>query len=78
MDLVKKIVKELRRRGNKTVKSVYWNSDKGDLAVFPVGYKGSSVDSDVKSFNLFPEPEWSVDEIVDRIEAGFAGAREDD
>lgn len=71
MELIKLIIEELKKRGNKTVKSVFWNRNEGNLSVFPVGYKGTSVGDGPKSFNITPDVEWSVDEICDRIEAGI-------
>ena len=68
MELIPKIVTELKRRGNKTVKSVYINNDKGDLTVFPVGYDGSSVGKEAKSFNIKLEQDWSIEKICDEIE----------
>ena len=57
------IVVELRRRGIKSVKSVFWNYDAGNLSVFP---KAGTPEVPM-SFNYAPDADLSVEEIVDYI-----------
>ncbi len=57
------IVIELRNRGEKSVKSVFWNSDAGNLSVFP---KAGGPENPM-SFNYAPDADLSVEEIVDYI-----------
>jgi hypothetical protein len=60
MELILQIVKVLRGRGEKRIKSVFWNRDSGSLSVFLKGYPGKNL-----SFNYVPPVELSVEEIVD-------------
>ena len=62
-NLAQLIVAELRRRGEKSVKSVFWNSDAGNLSVFP---KAGTPEKPM-SFNYAPDVSLSVEEIVDYI-----------
>ena len=57
------IVVELRKRGEKSVKSVFWNYDAGNLSVFP---KAGTPEVPL-SFNYTPDADLSVEEIVDYI-----------
>lgn len=57
------VASELRRRGVKTVKSVFWNQDVGNLSVFP---KAGTPEKPL-SFNYAPEADLSVEEITDYI-----------
>ena len=57
------VAAELRRRGNKSVKSLFWNSDKGNFSVFIT----SPTPENPESFNFFPGPDESVEQIADRI-----------
>ena len=63
VNLTQYIASELRRRGVKTVKSVFWNSDVGNLSVFP---RAGSPENPM-SFNYAPDTDLSVEEIVDHI-----------
>lgn len=57
------VAMELRKRGNKSVKSLFWNSDQGNLSVF-----ARSHTADVpKGFNYAPDAELSVEEIADYV-----------
>lgn len=58
------VAMELRKRGNKTVKSLFWNSDVGNLSVIVKGHTFENP----KNFNYSPEVELSVEEIADYIE----------
>ena len=63
MELVKQLSEELRKRGNKTIKMVFWNDAQGNLSVV---YRGG------KSIN-FPsqgvlDPDLTVEQICDIIE----------
>ena len=62
-NLVQLIVKELRARGEKSVKSVFWNYDARNLSVFP---KAGTPEVPL-SFNYAPDADLSVEEIVDYI-----------
>ena len=57
------VAQELRKRGNKTVKSLFWNSDQGNLSVFA---KNHTADFP-KSFNYAPDADLSVEEIADYV-----------
>jgi hypothetical protein len=63
MELVKQIAQELRERGNKTIKSLFWNQSRGNLSVF---YKSG------KAINYPAEgvldADLTVKEICDNIE----------
>lgn len=54
---------ELRRRGNKSVKSLFWNSDQGNLSVFA---KCHTPDFPL-SFNYAPDADLSVEDIADYV-----------
>lgn len=58
LNLATAVARILRSKGNKSVKSLYWNSDRADLSVFPVGSE---------SFNYAPDPDATVEEIADYI-----------
>jgi hypothetical protein len=62
-NLAIEVSRVLRARGNKSVKSLYWNSDKGNLSVFAAGYAPGNL----KSFNYAPDPEATFDEIADYV-----------
>ena len=54
---------ELRRRGNKSVKSLFWNQDYGSLSVF-----ASSHTPEVpRSANLLLDANLSVGEVADEV-----------
>ena len=57
------VAQELRRRGNKSVKSLFWNSDQGNLSVFARGHTPDFP----KSFNYAPDVELSVEDIADYV-----------
>ena len=57
------VAAELRKRGNKSVKSLFWNSDQGNLSVFA---KNHTADFP-KSFNYAPDADLSVEEIADYV-----------
>ena len=57
------VAAELRARGNKSVKSLFWNSDQGNLSVFARGHTPDFP----KSFNYAPDAELSVEEIADYV-----------
>ena len=57
------VAQELRKRGNKSVKSLFWNSDQGNLSVFA---RGHTPDFPV-SFNYAPDVDLSVEEIADYV-----------
>jgi len=57
------VAAELRRRGNKSVKSLFWNSDRGDLSVFARSHTAE----EPQNFNFSPDPELSVEEIADCV-----------
>ena len=63
-NLAQLIATELRKRGNKSVKSLFWNSDRGDLSVF----LRNNTEENPRSFNYAPDAELSVEEITDYIE----------
>lgn len=58
------VAAELRKRGNKSVKSLFWNNDRGDLSVFA---RTHTPEKPV-SFNYAPEANLSVGQIADYIE----------
>ena len=60
-NLAQLVAAELRKRGNKSVKSLFWNSDKGNLSVFA----RSHTPEEPKSFNYSPDVDLSVEEIAD-------------
>jgi len=62
-NLAIEVAKILRDKGNKTVKSLFWNQDKGSLSVFARGY---SVGNGL-SFNYTPDPEATNEEIADYV-----------
>ena len=57
------VAQELRRRGNKSVKSLFWNSDQGNLSVFA---KNHTADYPL-SFNYRPDVDQSVEDIADYV-----------
>ena len=63
LNLAQLVAAELRKKGNKSVKSLYWNIDQGNLSVFTVGHTPEKP----RSFNYTPEAHLSVEEIVDYI-----------
>ena len=62
-NLAQLIVAELRQRGEKCVKSVFWNYDAVNLSVFP---KAGTPEAPL-SFNYAPDADLPVEEIVDYI-----------
>lgn len=62
-NLAQLIAEELRKRENKSVKSLFWNSDKGDLSVFAKGH----TPEEPKSFNYAPDADFSIEEIADYV-----------
>ena len=57
------VAQELRKRGNKSVKSLFWNQDQENLSVFARSHTAEVP----KSFNYAPEADLSVEEIADYI-----------
>ena len=57
------VAAELRKNGNKSVKSLFWNKDAGNLSVFARSHTAEVP----KSFNYAPEPELSVEGIADYV-----------
>ena len=64
LNLSQLVAQELRAQGNKSVKSLYWNSDSGNLSVFA---RSHSPQAPV-SFNFAPDPDLSVEEIAKIVE----------
>jgi hypothetical protein len=62
-NLANEVSRVLRAKGSKSVKSLYWNADKGNLSVFASGY----ITGNGKSFNYTPDPEATFDEIADYV-----------
>lgn len=63
LNLPQLVAQELRKRGNKSVKSLFWNSDKGNLSVFA---RSHTAEKPV-SFNYAPDADLSVEEIADYV-----------
>jgi hypothetical protein len=63
LNLSQLVAQELRLRGNKSVKSLFWNRDRGDLAVFARSHTAEVP----KSFNYAPGVGLSVEEIADYV-----------
>ena len=63
-NLPQMVAMELRKRGNKSVKSLFWNHDRGDLSVFA----RSHTPEKPKSFNYAPDADLSVEEIANYVE----------
>lgn len=63
-NLVQLISVELRGRGCKTVKSLFWNVDRANLSVFARGHTLEKP----RSFNYAPSVDLSVAEIADEVE----------
>ena len=51
------VAAELRKRGNKSVKSLFWNADQGNLSVFARNHTADKP----KGFNYAPETHFSVE-----------------
>ena len=68
------VAQELRKRGNKSVKSLFWNTDVGNLSVFA---KGHTADKP-KGFNYAPEADLSVEQIADYVAASCDDLMEDE
>ena len=64
-NLAIEVSKILREKGNKTVKSLYWNSDKGNLSVFA---RGCQVGNGL-SFNYTPDPDETTEYIAAAVAA---------
>ena len=62
-NLAAMIAATLRQRGNKEVKSVFWNQDAACLSVFA----RSHTPEKPKSFNYAPDADLSVEEIASII-----------
>ena len=62
-NLAQLVAAELRKRGNKSVKSVFWNQDAACLSVFA----RSHTPEKPKSFNYAPDADLSVEEIASII-----------
>lgn len=60
------IAKELRSRGNKSVKSIFANPDDGTLTVFTVSHTPEIP----RSFNLLVPDGYSIPEMADNVAAG--------
>lgn len=56
---------ELRKRGDKSVRSLFWNVDRGDLTV----YAKSHTPEVPKSFNFLPAADLTVEEIATMVAA---------
>lgn len=63
INLAQLVAKELRARGNKSVKSLFWNQDQGNLSVFARGH----TPAEPRSFNFAPDADLSVEEIADYV-----------
>lgn len=62
-NLAQLVAQELRSRGNKSVKSLFWNQDRGDLSIFARSHTAEVP----KSFNYAPDADLSVEEIADYV-----------
>ena len=68
------VTAELRKRGNKSVKSLFWNSDQGNLSVFA---KNHTPDFP-KSFNYAPDVDMSIEDIADYVALSCDDLMEDE
>jgi hypothetical protein len=64
MELVKQLSKELRERGNKAIKIIFWNDTQGNLSVV---YKDGRIINYPDEGVL--DPELSISQICDNIES---------
>ena len=68
------VAAELRKRGNKSVKSLFWNADQGNLSVFARNHTADKP----KGFNYAPEADLSVEQIADYVAASCDDLMEDE
>lgn len=67
MTLPEQIVSELRKRGEKRIKSVFYNPDNGSLSVFLKEPLLSPLPVGKKSFNYTPLENQNIIDLVDEI-----------
>ncbi len=68
-DPLLEVQQELRARKNRTVRNLFWNPDKEELTVVPVGYNENVLRS---SFNVKLGKDWDAKRTADWIEQQLA------